>query len=99
MQDSLRQFIFEHFPVRGEVTQLQNAWQTVLQRRSYPPPVQRLLGEALAATSLLYATIKFKGVLTLQLQGQGPLNLLLVHCTSDGSLRGLARWRRSGLGR
>lgn len=79
--------------MRGEIAHLTDAWQSVLQRRSYPPPIQRLLGEAMTATALLYATIKFNGLLTLQLQGQGPLNLLLVHCTGDGSLRGLARWQ------
>jgi molecular chaperone Hsp33 len=66
----------------------------VLERRDYPPAVRRLLGEAMVATALLSASIKFQGLLTLQLQSnQGPLRLLVVQCGGEGNLRGLARWR------
>ena len=90
--DSLHRFIFEHIAVRGELVQLDRTWRTVLERRSYPAPVRQLLGEAVAATALLYATIKFRGRLTLQLQGEGPVHLLVVQCNDRGELRALARW-------
>ena len=91
-RDSLHRFLFEHLAVRGEVAHLDATWRAVLERRAYPPVVRRLLGQAMVAAALLSATIKFDGLLTLQLQGQGPLRLLVVQCTSGGTLRGLARW-------
>jgi molecular chaperone Hsp33 len=57
----------------------------------YPRPVRRLLAETAAATALLAATIKFDGYLTLQVKGDGPVNLLVVEATGEGNLRGVAR--------
>jgi molecular chaperone Hsp33 len=90
--DSLQRFVLEGRAIRGEIAHLDDTWQRVLARRHYPLVIQRLLGEAMAAALLLSATIKFQGQLTLQLQGQGPVRLLLVQCSSDRLLRGLARW-------
>src|ERR1700735_5149581 len=53
-------------------------------------------GEAVAASLLLAATIKFEGVLSLQLQGDGPVHLMLAQCTSGLGVRGLARYREGG---
>ncbi len=92
-RDSLRRFFFEAFPVRGELVRLDAAWQAVLERHDYPPAVRALLGEALAASVLLASTLKFEGMLTLQLQGEGDLYLLVAQCGSDLSVRGLAKWR------
>ena len=47
----------------------------------------------MVASLLLAATIKFEGVLSLQLQGDGPMHLLLAQCTSGLGVRGLARYR------
>jgi molecular chaperone Hsp33 len=91
--DALRRFMFEDFPVRGEVVRLEESWQAVLERQSYPPAVRDLLGEAMAASVLLASTLKFDGLLTLQIQGEGDLHLLVVQCASDLSVRGLAKWK------
>ncbi|HYW91716.1 MAG TPA: Hsp33 family molecular chaperone HslO [Gammaproteobacteria bacterium] len=90
--DSLHRFLFEHFPVRGELVRLNATWRSVLERCDYPPPVRALLGEAMSAAALLSATIKFQGQLTLQIQGQGAVNLLVVQCNHNFNLRGLAHW-------
>ena len=91
--DTLRRFIFEHLPVQGRHVHLDASWRAVLERQSYPAPVRALLGEALAAMALLSATLKYEGTLTLQIQGGGPVSLLVVQCTSRLNLRGLAHWR------
>ena len=90
--DTLRRFIFEELPVQGRHVHLDATWRAALERQDYPPPVRALLGEAMAAAALLSATLKFDGNITLQIQGAGPVHLLVVQCTSDLSLRGLARW-------
>lgn len=90
--DTLRRFIFERLPVQGRHVHLDASWRAALERQDYPAPVRGLLGEAMAAAALLSATLKFEGNITLQVQGTGPVHLLVVQCTSDLNLRGLARW-------
>jgi molecular chaperone Hsp33 len=70
---------------------LSRAWLELREHQDYPPAVQQLLGEAVAAVVLLAATLKFDGILTLQLQGKGLVNLLVAQCTSDFRVRGMAR--------
>jgi molecular chaperone Hsp33 len=90
--DTLRRFIFERLPVQGRHVHLDASWRAALERQDYPAPVRALLGEAMAAMALLSATLKFEGNITLQVQGTGPVHLLVVQCSSDLNLRGLARW-------
>jgi len=90
--DQLHRFMIENTRVRGELVHLSASWKAVLERYDYPENVQRVLGEAFAACALLAATIKFEGSLILQIRGDGPLHLLVVQATSEGTLRGLARW-------
>jgi molecular chaperone Hsp33 len=103
-RDCLHRFLFEQFPFRGHLVHLDAAWRALIEHRDYPTAIRDTLGEAVAAALLLAATIKFEGVLSLQLQGDGPVHLLLVQCTSGLGVRGLARYRervaedeRSGL--
>lgn len=91
--DTLRRFIFERFPVRGYVVHLDASWRALIEHHDYPEVVRDALGEAVAATMLLAATLKFDGLLTLQMQGPGPMHLLVVQATHRMALRGVARWR------
>ncbi len=91
--DTLQRFVFEHAPVRGMIVRLDATWRAVLERRDYPSPVRDLLGELMAAASLLAATIKFDGRLTIQAKGHGPVRLLVVECTSQQTLRAIAHWQ------
>lgn len=92
-RDSLHRFIFEHFPIRGHLVHLDASWRALIEHRDYPAAVRDTLGQAVAASLLLAATIKFEGVLSLQLRGSGPVHLLLAQCTSGLGVRGLARYR------
>lgn len=91
-QDSITRFVFEHAPVRGAIVHLQHAWREVLTRHDYPAPLQRILGELMAAGALLASGIKFEGKLILQMQGNGPLKLAVAEVTSRHTLRATARW-------
>jgi molecular chaperone Hsp33 len=90
--DLVRRFIFEKQPVRGHWVHLTSAWREVRAHARYPQPVERLLGEAVAAAVLLAAGLKFQGTLTFQLQGNGAVRLLVAQCTHDFRLRALARF-------
>jgi len=92
-RDTLHRFLFERFPIRGHLVHLDAAWRALIEHRQYPDVIRETLGEAVVASLLLAATIKFEGVLSLQLQGDGPMHLLLAQCTSGLGVRGLARYR------
>jgi len=95
-RDSLHRFIFEQYPIRGHLVHLDAAWRALIEHREYPAAIRNTLGEAVAASLLLAATVKFEGVLSLQLQGDGPVHLMLAQCTSGLGVRGLARYREDG---
>jgi len=101
MSDTLQRFLFEDAAIRGEVVQLDASWQAVLERHDYPPAVREPLGQLIAASVLLAATMKFNGSITLQVRGDGPINLLVVDCSPHHSddesgplyhVRGMASW-------
>jgi molecular chaperone Hsp33 len=93
IHDNLQRFIFENAPIRGEIVHLDATWQAVLERRQYPPRVREVLGELMAAAALLTSTLKFDGRLIMQIQGKGPVSLLVVECTSDRTMRAIAQWQ------
>ena len=90
--DQLHRYLFNQGNVRGEMVRLQNSFQAILDSYSYPPVIQQLLGELMAAASLLTATLKFKGDIAIQIQGEGPLSYAVINGTHNQQLRGVARW-------
>lgn len=91
--DCLHRFDFEHLPIRGLLLHLDASWRALLEHRDYPSVIRDTLGEAVVASVLLAATVKFDGQLTLQMQGDGPMHLLLAQCTAGLGVRALARYR------
>lgn len=90
--DFTQRFIFDNTDVRGELASLEESYAHVLAKHTYPEPVAALLGELLAAASLLVNTLKFDGLLVLQARSKGPIPLLMVECSSDRELRAIARY-------
>lgn len=93
MTDQLKKYLFQDHSTRVQAVNLTQSWQTGLAHQSYPECVQRLLGELMSAAVLLAANIKFDGSLVLQLQGDGPVALIVVECGSDLSIRATATLR------
>jgi len=93
--DYTQRFIFDESDVRGELVALERSYAEVLAKHPYPEPVAQLLGEMLAAAALLVGTLKFDGLLVLQARSLGPVSLLMVECSSERELRGIARYDES----
>ncbi len=89
--DTLTRFLIEDTGVRGVLVSLDATWQEIRARAEYPEAVACLLGEATAAAALFCGHVKVDGRLSLQLRGTGALRTLFAECTSQGTLRGLAR--------
>ncbi|MVW77844.1 Hsp33 family molecular chaperone HslO [Bordetella sp. 02P26C-1] len=93
MTDQLKKFLFEDRSVRVQAVRLHETWLHAQEHHDYPPAIQRLLGELMAAAALLAANIKFEGSLVLQIQGTGPVALLVVECQSDLGMRATVKIR------
>ena len=89
--DTRQRFLFDDTHIRGEVTTLCESFQAILQRQNYPAVVNAILGEFLAAASLLSATLKFKGIVSIQAIGRGAITSLMAECTNNTQLRGIVR--------
>jgi molecular chaperone Hsp33 len=93
----LHKFIFDGLPVRGMVVRLTDTWTEILRRRAsnsttgaYAAPVREMLGEMVAAATLMQSNIKFDGSLILQVFGDGPVKLAVVEVQPDLALRATA---------
>ncbi len=93
MSDTLHKYLALDHATRVQAVRLTDTWRTGLAHQDHPPVLQRLMGELSAAAVLLAGNIKFNGSVVLQLQGNGPVRLIVVECTTDLGLRATAHVR------
>jgi len=95
--DYAQRFVFEHLDIRGRLVCLTGAWAKMVEGRGYPPRIAELLGHTTALAALLGANQKQDGSsgsrVTLQVQGSGPVKLLVADCTADLKIRGMAQYQ------
>lgn len=89
--DELNRYLFDNKHARGELVQLEQSFQQIIANHHYTDGVKKLLGELLAATCLLTATLKFKGEIAVQLQGNGPVNYMVINGNDQKEMRGVAK--------
>jgi molecular chaperone Hsp33 len=92
--DYVQRFLFEDLDIRGRLVCLTGAWQRMLDGRDYPEDIAALLGHTTALNVLLGANQKGSGRVTLQVQGSGPVKLLVADCTADLRIRGMASYEK-----
>ncbi|MGB6242507.1 MAG: Hsp33 family molecular chaperone HslO [Castellaniella sp.] len=95
MSDLLKKYLTTDHSTRIQILRLDESWRTGLAHQDLPPRVAGLLGELAAAAVLLASNIKFDGSVVLQLQGNGPVRLIMVECTADLALRATAHVQES----
>src|ERR671926_1228117 len=95
--DYVQRFLFENLDIRGRLVCLTGAWRRMLDGRGYPEEIAALLGHTTALNVLLGANQKGAGRVTLQVQGSGPVRLLVSDCTAELRIRGMAHYRREEL--
>lgn len=89
--DFVLPFQLEASGLRGRFVRLDGAADLILGRHGYPSAPSILLGQALALTAALAATVKFEGKFTLQAQGQGgAMRTVVADVDEAGRLRGYA---------
>jgi molecular chaperone Hsp33 len=95
--DYVQRFLFENLDIRGRLVCLTGAWQRMLDGRGYPEDIVSLLGRTTALNVLLGANQKGAGRVTLQVQGTGPVKLLVSDCTAELRIRGMAHYERDDI--
>lgn len=89
--DQIQRFMFEHHDIRGELVGIDEAYQAVISKHDYPDQVKKLLGEWIAAASLLSEILKFDGSVILQARGDAGIGVLMAECTHDQNVRAIAQ--------
>jgi len=95
--DYVQRFMFENLDIRGRLVCLTGAWQRMLDGRGYPGDIVSLLGHTTALNTLLGANQKGAGRVTLQVQGSGPVKLLVADCTAELRIRGMAQYEKEDI--
>lgn len=93
--NQLHGFLLQELDIRGQHVLLQESWREMIAERHYTPALQRLLGELTAVAVFLANGLKHDGKVTLQVQGSGPVSLLVVEATHDLAIRGMAKTREA----
>src|SRR6201986_1427876 len=90
--DAVLPFEVASLDLRGRLTRLGPRLDDLLAKHDYPPPVAKLLAEAIVLTTLLGSSLKFDGRFILQTQTDGPVSFLIVDFHSRDRLRAYARF-------
>ncbi|WP_372831174.1 Hsp33 family molecular chaperone HslO [Pontibacterium sp.] len=90
--DQIQRVLFDELDIRGVLVGLEDSYQKALEKHNYPQVIRRVLGEMMAAATVLSSNLKFKGRLILQAQGEGNVSLLMAECNDQHDLRAIARY-------
>lgn len=88
--DVLNRYLFDDYHARGELVQLDQSFKAIIKNHDYPKAVTQLLGQLMSATCLLTATLKFEGEISVQIQGDGPVQYVVINGDNKQQMRGIA---------
>lgn len=87
----VQRFLLDELDIRGAFVHLGSVWQAMQRGRDYPEPVRELIGQMAATTAVIAGNLKQAGRLTFQLQGRGPVSLMVIDCDETLNMRGYAK--------
>lgn len=86
----IQPFRLENSNVRGRMVRVGSVLADMMRRHNYPAPVSALLSEVVTLGLLLSAMLKYDGIFSLQIKGEGPITLLVADVTTRGDVRAYA---------
>ena len=95
--DECTSFLIDDGLFVGRVARLDNVLKTIIHKHGYVKNVSVALSETTALAVLLANALKFEGLFTLQLQGNGPVSTIVADVTSDGKIRACANYDKEHL--
>lgn len=90
--DSCVSFHINNNAFSGRFVRLDNVINTILSKHQYPKVVSSVLAESIALAALLASTLKYEGLFTLQTKSNGPINMIVIDISSDGTIRASASY-------
>ncbi len=83
-------FMLETSGIRGRFVRLNEEIHTILSNHKYPELTSKLLGELLVLVAMIGSMLKLKGIISIQVQGDGAIGFISADYTDKGHLRGYA---------
>jgi len=93
----IQPFSLDKSSVRGRMVRMGDVLTDIMRRHNYPAPVSALLSEVLALCLMLSAMLKYKGVFSLQIKGDGAIKTLVADVTSGGEVRAYAGFNETAV--
>ncbi len=90
-------FVIDGALFKGRYVKIDSVMDELLARRHYPPLVAQILAESITLACMLADSIKYTGIFTLQIQGNGPVSLLVVDVTDSYEIRAYAQYNEDKL--
>jgi molecular chaperone Hsp33 len=94
-RDQIQRILFDDIDVRGVVTSLDKSYQDVISLHNYPVEIAQILGQMLAAVTILSTNLKFNGKLIMQAKGEGSVSALMAECNHLNECRAIAQYDES----
>ena len=88
----IQPFQLETSSYRGRLVQLDSVLNDIITAHEYPAILSQLLGETITLCSLLSSMLKYEGTFILQVQGDGPIKMVMADMTSEGQIRACASY-------
>ena len=95
--DKCTSFLIDDGLFVGRIVRLEEVLKTIINKHGYIENVSVALSETTALAVLLANALKFDGLFTLQLQGNGPVSTIVADVTSTGTLRACANYDKEHL--
>lgn len=95
LEDTCLPFQIEGQDIKGRIVRLGHSANEILSSHNYPNHISKLMGEVLAFTALIGSLMKYDGILTTQMKGDGPFRVLISDFHKEnkklnGNIRGYA---------
>lgn len=87
----VQRFLLEDLDIRGAIVRLGGAWQAMQRGRAYPATLRDVVGQMAAVTVVIAGHLKQPGRVTIQLQGRGPISLMVIDCDETLNIRGYGK--------
>ena len=86
--DIIKSFMLENGLFRGKFIAADTVIADIWDKHDYPDALRPLFGQAVLIALALSAGIKYQGVFSLQIKGDGPISSVFVDVTTDRKVRG-----------
>jgi molecular chaperone Hsp33 len=90
--DKCVSFLIDNGLFVGRICRLENVLKKIIAKHGYIKNVSASLSESTALAVLLANALKFEGLFTLQLQGNGPVSTIVADVTTEGKIRACASY-------